>query len=306
MTSTTVTLIRPFREGDELGQDIAEADDIAWTALSDAGRQFGFSMGERNAARIAWARARIAHLIGTDPEGSFVAEQDGRVVGVALALRRGGLWFLSLLAVQVGLQAGGIGRQLLEATLEYGKDCPAAMICASPDPKALRRYGRAGFALHPAFEVTGKPSPDEIPAELGVRDGDWDRDLEFVDDLILARRGERYGADDLLWCRDQGLHLFIRDGATPGDRAFAVSNGKGRVNLLAGASDDAAARVFWQVIAETAQTGGEVLAGYLQSNQQWAIDVALSAKLRFAMSDALCTRGTLRSPTPYLPSGIFG
>ena len=305
MTSTAVSLIRPFREGDELEADVADADVMAYDALSDAGRQFGFSMGERDAERIAWARARILHLVGTDPEGSFVAEQDGRVVGVGLSLRRGNLWFLSLLAVQVGLQAQGIGRQLLDATLEYGKDCAAAMICASPDPKALRRYGKAGFALHPAFEVTGKPSLDEIPSDLGVRDGDWDKDLDLVEDLIVARRGEPYGSD-LHWCRDQGLQLVIRDGSTPEDRAFAVTNGKGRINLLAGASDDAASRVLWQVIAETARAGGEVLAGYLQSNQQWAIEVALAAKLRFAMSDALCTRGTLRSPTPYLPSGIFG
>jgi hypothetical protein len=179
------------------------------------------------------------------------------------------------------------------------------MICASPDPKALRRYGRAGFALHPAFEVTGKPSLAELPTDLGVRDGDWAQDLDFVEDLIVARRGEPYG-EDLLWCRDQGLRLFLRDGAGPDDRAFAIGNGKGRVNLLAGASDDAAARVLWRVIAEAAETDSAVLAGYLQSNQQWAIEVALAAKLRFAMSDALCTRGTLSSPTPYLPSGIFG
>lgn len=301
-TDEAEVVIRPFRDGAEFELDIADADFMAYTSLSEVGRQFGFSMGERDAARIAWAQARIRHLVDTDPGGCFVADQDGQVVGVGLALRRGSLWFLSLLAVQVGLQAQGIGRRLLDATLEYGKDCSAAMICASPDPKALRRYGRAGFALHPAFEVTGKPNRDEIPSDLGVRAGDWDRDLDFVEDLIVARRGEPYGTD-LLWCRDQGLRLFIRDGATPDDRAFAIGNGQGRVNLLAGASDDAAARVFWQVIAEAE---GEVLAGYLQSNQQWAIEVALAAKLRFAMSDALCTRGTLQSPTPYLPSGIFG
>jgi predicted N-acetyltransferase YhbS len=298
-------VIRPFRGGAGLDADIAAAEAMSFDALSDVGRRFGFSMGERDAARIAWAHARISYLVGTDPEGCFVAEQDGQVVGIGLALRRGSLWFLSLLAVQIGLQAQGIGRRLLDATLEYGKDCSAGMICASPDPKALRRYGRAGFALHPAFEVTGQPSLDELPADLGVRDGDWDRDIDFVDELITARRGEPYGAD-LLWCRDQGLRLHIRDGATADDRAFALSNGQGRVNLLAGASDGAAARVFWQVIAETRQAGGQVLAGYLQSNQQWAIKVALAAGLRFAMSDALCTRGTLRSPTPYLPSGIFG
>jgi predicted N-acetyltransferase YhbS len=316
MTSTAATadpsaadepeaLIRPFRDGDGLDADVDQADVMAFESLSAVGRQFGFSMGERDAARIAWAQARIRYLVGTDAEGSFVAEQDGRVVGIGLSLRRGDLWFLSLLAVQIGLQAQGIGRRLLDATLEYGKDCAAGMICASPDPKALRRYGRAGFALHPAFEVTGKPSLDEMPADLGVRDGDWDKDLDFVEELITARRGEPYQGD-LLWYRDQGVRLHVRDGSGPDNRAFALSNGKGRVNLLAGASDDAAARVLWQVVAEAAESGGEALAGYLQSNQQWAIDVALAAKLRFAMSDALCTRGTLRSPSPYLPSGIFG
>ena len=91
MTSTTVTadpsaagdadvVIRPFRDGAQREADIAATDDVAWAALSDAGRQFGFSMGERDAERIAWARSRIGWLVDTDPEGSFVAEQDGIVV----------------------------------------------------------------------------------------------------------------------------------------------------------------------------------------------------------------------------------
>jgi predicted N-acetyltransferase YhbS len=301
MTSTAVTVIRPFREGAALEADVDGADEMAFASLDELGQRMGFAMGHRDAARIAWARARIRHLVITDPGGSFVAEVDGRIVGVGLAIRRGDLWFLSLLAVETGLQARGIGGQLLDATLEYGKDCGAAMVCASPDPKALRRYGRAGFELHAAYEASGKAHLREIPADLGVRDGDWDRDRGLIEDIIVARRGEPYGTD-LDWCRERGMELYIRDGGTPQDRAFAFAR-RGRIATVGGASGQAAARVLWAAIASAPD---EITIGYLLGNQQWAISVALAAGLPLKLTDTLCTRGTLSPPTPYLPSGIFG
>ncbi len=172
MTSVTTshTFVRPLQD-----DDVDAADDLAWDALFAVGVQYGFNMGERDAARMAWARSRIRHIAAQDPSGSVVAEREGEVVGVGLAIRRGSLWFLSLLAVRQGLQGGGVGRQLLDVTLDYAEDCSAAMICASPDPKALRRYGRAGFALHAAYEAEGIADRAELPAGLGVREGDWRR-----------------------------------------------------------------------------------------------------------------------------------
>jgi GNAT superfamily N-acetyltransferase len=257
-------------------------------------------MGVRDDARVAWARARIRHIAAHDADGSVVAERDGEVIGIGLAIRRKSLWFLSLLAVRQGLQGGGVGRQLLDATLEYGRDCPRAMICASPDPKALRRYGRAGFALHAGYEATGTADRSEIPTGLGIREGDWERDAQFYNELIAARRGAPLGPDLGFW-RDQGMRLLIRDGGTPADRA-AVALRPGSLGTLAAASQEAAARVLWAAIAETP---GEVTVGYLLNNQQWAIDVALAARLPLKITDTLCTRGFL-PPAPYLPSGIFG
>lgn len=289
-------VVRPM-----LDADVEPADEMAYASLDELGQRMGFAMGHRDAARIAWARARIRHLVTTDPEGSFVAELDGRIVGIGLALRRGDLWFLSLLAVETGLQALGIGRRLLDATLGYGKDCGAAMICASPDPKALRRYGRAGFELHAAYEATGRARLTELPRDLGVRDGDWDRDRDLVEDIIVSRRGEPYGTD-LDWCREREMQLYVRDGRTPEDRAFVLARG-GRIGTVGGASGEAAARVLWAAIAAAPD---EVTIGYLLGNQQWGIDVALAAALPLKLTDTLCVRGTLSPPTPYLPSGIFG
>src|SRR3712207_3542342 len=55
---------------------------------------------------------RIRHLAGTDPGGAWLAEDDGQVVGAALALLREGLWGLSLLVVRPAVQSRGTGRAL--------------------------------------------------------------------------------------------------------------------------------------------------------------------------------------------------
>jgi predicted N-acetyltransferase YhbS len=236
-TSTAETVIRPLRD-----DDVVASDQISWHALSEVGEQFGFSMGVRDEARIAHGQSRIRHIAQYDPEGSVVAERDGEVIGIGLAVRRGKLWFLSLLAVRQGLQGGGVGRRMLDATLEYGKDCPTAMICASPDPKALRRYGRAGFELHAGFEAHGTPDRTEMPADLGVREGDWARDGEFFEQLVTERRGEPLGPD-LDFYRKAGMRLLIRDGGSRDDRAGVVLR-EGSFGTLAAASDEAAARCF--------------------------------------------------------------
>jgi GNAT superfamily N-acetyltransferase len=292
----TRTHVRPLTE-----EDVETADELAWQALSEVGRRFGFSMQERDPSRIAWAQSRMRHIAATDPDGCVVAEQDGQVVGVGLPIKRGSLWFLSLLAVRSGYQNAGVGRRMLDATLDYGTDCPRAMICSSPDPKALRSYGRSGFALHAGYEAVGRVDRAALPPDLGVRDGDWDRDREFVEHLIIQRRGAPYGPD-LGWCREQGMRLMIRDGASPHDEA-AVLTGDGHVGTLAAASDEAAARVLWAAIAAA---DGEVTINYLLNNQQWAIDIALRAHLRLSLVNTLCTRGDLAPPDHYLPSGIFG
>jgi GNAT superfamily N-acetyltransferase len=100
-------------------------------------------------------RGRVAYVLSTDPDGAFLAECDGRVVGVAQALKRERLWSLSLLAVRPDAQAAGVGRALLERSLLYGADTDAGLIPSSNDPRALRLYALAGFSLLPTFAATG-------------------------------------------------------------------------------------------------------------------------------------------------------
>jgi predicted N-acetyltransferase YhbS len=281
--------------------DIAAAEEMSSRALDEVDVKYGMATEDRDAARIAGAQQRIRHLAGTDPEGSVVAERDGEIVGVGLAIRRGSLWFLSLMAVRSDVQGAGIGRRLMDATLDYGKGCALGMICASPDPRALRRYGRAGFALHAGFQAEGVADRTELPAGLGVREGDWERDVELVESLVSARRGEPYGPD-LGLMRRRGTRLLVRDGPRPQDRAMSFVRGR-HVAAVAADSDDAARRVLWAALAEAP---GAATVSYLVGNQQWAIEVALAARLELKPTEALAIRGMAAPPSPYLPTGAFG
>jgi len=56
-----------------------------------------------------------------DPQGVWVAEDDGEIIGFALSWVCGGLWFLAELFVAPGRQGGGMGNALLTRTFEHAR-----------------------------------------------------------------------------------------------------------------------------------------------------------------------------------------
>jgi ribosomal protein S18 acetylase RimI-like enzyme len=60
-----------------------------------------------------------------DPDGLWVAEADGDIVGFALSWVCGDLWFLAELFVAPGHQGRGIGNELLARTLEHARKAGA-------------------------------------------------------------------------------------------------------------------------------------------------------------------------------------
>ena len=283
-------VVRPMRE-----DDVPGAQQVADVAMREAGTRYGWVVPDLDDAGRVRAQARHAHLLATDPDGCWVAETAGRVVGVALSLVRESLWFLSLLAVDREVQAQGVGARLLGATLRTAEGLPAAMIMSSSDPKALRRYARAGFALLPGYEATGPVDRTVLPVTPQVRDGDWDADGERVDDLGRRLRGAAYGPD-LPHLRDRGARLLVADDG------FAVLR-DGDLSLL-GAGDPATAQaLLWAALAEAT---GDVEVGPLTAAQQWAVEVVLEARLSLRPGTSMCTRGAVGPLSPYVPNGAFG
>ena len=152
----------------------------------------------RDPERAALWRRRMEHLITHDSPGCWVAEDDsGELVGAVAALLRERLWGLSTYAVRPGTQATGIGKQLLDAALTYADPEGTGFICSSHDPRAVRRYALAGFAMHPTALIWGSPRRAALPAVSGVREGSID-DMELMDAADRASRGAGHGVDHTL------------------------------------------------------------------------------------------------------------
>jgi GNAT superfamily N-acetyltransferase len=288
------------------GGDVLAAADVflrATTAVHVAHDPTPQDPAEMAAARER-LRARIAHMLGTDPEGAWVAVTGDRVVGMAQAIRRETLWILSLLGVEPGHQDAGTGKALLEQALAYGDRTSPGLIFSSPDPRAMRRYLAAGFAIHPCVEVRGVPASGALVVDAAVREGDIS-DLAVVAAIDRRLRGAAHGVDTehLL---GRGARLRVLD-----ERGYSLVEGS-RL-LVLGATDEQAARTMLRAtlasMAESAHAegGSPVLhVEWLTAAQQWAFEVCSAAGMAPHSMGAVMVRGTPGPLTPYVPSGGLG
>jgi len=242
---------------------------------------------------------RVRHLLASDPEGCWVAESDadGEIVGVALAIVREGIWGLSLLGVAPGRQGAGLGGRLLAGALTTLDGCRGGLILASTDPRALRRYVRAGFALRPCVAATGQINRSRIPAGLRARAGDPDADREILDDASRFVRGASH-AHDLPGFLETGGELLVHDGG-----GWAVVR-DGSPMVVAARDGAVAQDLLWSCFA-AGQPGQTVHLDFIAAENDWAIAVALDMGLSLTTEGPLFVRGETGPLAPYLPSGAY-
>ncbi len=249
-----------------------------------------FEDGGRN----AWLEARIERLRTTDPGGAWVAELDGAVAGVALALVREEIWGLSLLAVRPGLHARGAGGRLLAAALEHYAGARGGLIASSTDPRAMRLYARAGFDLRPCVSLAGMLDLAALPGGLRAARSD---DVEHAAALARPVGGGAYDPGDIAtYLARPGFELLVIP-----DEGFAVHR-DGSPAMLAARDDDAAADLLWSCFA-AAPRGGSVHVDFVTAGQDWAVRAGLAAGLALSPEGPLYTRGELGPLRPWLPSG---
>jgi GNAT superfamily N-acetyltransferase len=275
--------LRPMRD-----DDVAAVNELSVRAFEDYARRLGEPPPVP--PPFAAAHLRLRHLLATDPGGCWVAD-DGAIAGAAIALVREGIWGLSLLVVDPGLQSAGIGGALLERALVHGDGARGGIILASADHRALRAYSRAGFALHPTVKATG--APRGVAADPAVRPFTAG-DHPMAAAVDRAVRGAAHGADlDALAAA--GCQLL----AYPG-RGYVASRG-GDVKTLAAADEEAAAALLRTVLATTPNAEVE----WITARQQWAVAVALDAGLELRPQSAVFLRGDVGPFTPYIPGGAY-
>jgi mycothiol synthase len=133
-------------------------DDAAWLALNAAAFAHHPEQG-------SWTRRDLSERIAEpwfDPDGFFLAERDGRLVGFHWTKTEGGVGEVYVVGVSPDEQGSGLGRALTATGLRYlaevrGLDTVLLYVDAD-NPAAVRVYERLGFTVHEVDLMFRKPS----------------------------------------------------------------------------------------------------------------------------------------------------
>jgi GNAT superfamily N-acetyltransferase len=246
---------------------------------------------------------RTRHFLGTDPDGSWVAEEDGTVIGMSQSFVREDYWMLSQLGTVPGRQGHGVGRQLLSLALSHGDPHSPGTIQCSRDPKAMALYTSFGFVLHPVVAAWGvlRPGAVERPAEVVRYEPDQvtERELDIVTAIDRKVRGSARTVDVISMLTQPGSRLLLHD-----DQGYAVA-ADDRVITLGARHEESATLVLRAMLAE-AEAGEPVEINWLTAAQQWAIRVVVQAGVELRPYGPVMVRGMDGPPSPYIPSGGYG
>jgi GNAT superfamily N-acetyltransferase len=248
-------------------------------------------------------QGRTRHFLHTDPAGSWVAEDEGIVVGMSQSFVREDYWMLSQLGTLPGRQGRGVGRELLRLALTHGDPKSPGTIQCSRDPKAMALYTSFGFVLHPVVAAWGamRPGAVERPAEVVRFEPDQvtERELGIVTAIDRKVRGSGRSVDIVSMLAQPGHRLLLH-----AEAGYAVVRDDRVVTL--GARDESSATLVLKAMLAEAPAGETIEINWLTSAQQWAISVVVEAGIELQPYGPVMVRGMDGPPSPYIPSGGYG
>lgn len=235
----------------------------------------------------AGLRRLHAHTFSTDPSRFWVGTgADGAVVAFGSAVLRQSVWFLSMLFVDPGVQARGVGRAILDRILPSPRDgAVLSTVTDSAQPISNALYASLGIVPRmPMFNFIGRPVEGWVPPPLplGIRA----EPIESTADPAFA--ADRDGLDrDVIGFEHPSDHAFANN---PDQRTFAyrgpdgrlagygAASLAGRVGPIAVRDADLLAPVLGHLLTTIQPRGAS--SGWLPGSAGPAVLLALEAGLR--------------------------
>ena len=239
----------------------------------------------------------VLACLGKDPEGCFVAEHDGRVVGIIFSRTWGGVGWFGTFAVLPEFQGQGIGKQLISASLDYLRRDPRRTIGLETMPESpnnLGLYLRMGFQTRlltlllersldrpasqtslPRWSAAGSGTQERWLADLREATGQIEPGLDYSKEITTAAR------------LGLGETLVL----TEGDTAIGMS----LVGLVSTREGPAGERAHVEVLALHPQCTGQQTFGLLLTDSEalarehgrQALTVAVNARHAWAVGQLL-------------------
>jgi GNAT superfamily N-acetyltransferase len=279
--------------------DLDEVDRVWRAAFAPLRPEGTAPESERTEEQLLADRARFAHLVVTDPDGSFVVIDGEEIVGLSQSLLRCDEFVLSRLGVVPTHQDRGIGGLLLANALRHAEQSRSQRIWSSRDPRALHSYVKAGFTLHPTISLTGRSADAGTRQTLrrALRSGS-SNDLEMLCAIDEQVRHCRRAEDLALWIQI-GAALVVDD-----DGGYLLMH-RGRITTLC-ATDEVIARGLLAAALVGFADLAPAEAGWVGPEQRWAIEVATEVHATIAIAGAAMTRGEIGLRSPYLANPLLG
>lgn len=264
-------------------EDVPAMGEVVRSAYNALSRQHGFAE-----IPVRPPSTFQGFSIKHEPAGCWIAEDSGRVVGIAISWVRDDLWFLAQLFIDPSFQAHGVGGALLERALTHGRNATnRALVTFAYNPVSIGFYVRhAMYPRAPLYRLEGRAerfrSPDLAEAAGCDRLEPDDRNavlLGRLDDAVLGvdrtRHHEFFLSEPAATC------YVIAETGAPTGYAYVWSNG--HVGPLAATSPASFERIMTAGLALAARSSSErvslILAGSNAPAMSWALGAGMHIEL---------------------------
>ena len=266
-------------------EDAEETFQVVHEAADDVLRRAGRRVSGDAALPLARV-IRFRHFCVRHDGGRFwVAEQEGRIVGAAIAILRERVWYLAALHVLPAFQSRGIGTELLRRSMAgVGRETALTVLTDALNPVSNSLYMR--FRMLPqdtilTFDGTldgsgGRRAPGASPVgSFDVQRLDLSRDRATLDRLDRGSVGFSRPVDHDFWAGVPGLegHLLEDAGTVRGYLYLSDAGAAGPAAALGSEDVPAALATAARLARERGVANLHVrVAGSARHGISWLVD----------------------------------
>ncbi len=288
---------RPARE-----QELEHAEGLVVRSINELTERHGFG---------AMASLRPPHFqlfsLKDDPDGLWVAEGAGQILGFGFSWVCGDLWFLAELFVSPDQQGRGIGNELLQRTLDHARKAGAtnkALITFAFNTVSQGLYIRHGllprlpiyFLKVPRDVLAARPQTSQLRCVPLHDTASHLQSLVQIDAVTLGISREKH-------------HRYLgNDGATNGVLLYAGNdclgyayvNADGHIGPFAVAQPDAVAAAFSAVLNLAADGNSSHISAFIPGTSD-ALGIAVERGMRITFPMLLMATRDFGNWRQYLP-----
>lgn len=206
--------------------------EVFFHAIEDLDRQRGRPLQPRNAAPL---EMHFGHLLATDADSAYVADDGGRIIAFGIVMRRGAEAFLSFLFVEPAWQGRKIGQTVLEACVAgAGEGVERVSTCAEANqPISTGLYAKMGMVPRTPLYLIRGSLPDEALPTLQASIGCGRVTPAAVAAFDVALVGYERPQDHALWARERTGVLFSDEAGRV--LGYGYAHASGRIGPVAAA-----------------------------------------------------------------------